>query len=735
MVQGNVSAPGGDPIAGAEVLHAATGTPLGVTDEVGSFRVEGPDPDAADFVLEFRHPGTIPVVRRVACDGSLNVRLAPRVFELETVTIRADRLDPAYEASSIREESLGGLVDLRDAEGGGVSLAQALQQLPGVGAIGRDGLTSAPTIRGMGRDRSLILVEGVRMSSDRGVGPTASFLDPFLLEEVSVVRGAAGVSYGSGAIGGVIATGLGAPGEELRGSLRVAGITNGAGRLVAGKVSGVELGPWFGTAGAFLRAHDDYEFPKAGSVAAGDATNSGFENAGGMFAAERDAAGGRLRVAALGTSAEEIGRPTTNSQRLDTIEVEEHWLGSVRWQRNETRRRTEFSAGYHLPRTINRTERFRDDGTASRTGRITNDSHDGSLSVLLERPHRSGSWLAGGDFFTRWGVNAVEVNRLDPGTPAETTESTQLVANARRADTGAFAGYKRTIHHLGEAIVAGRLDWVHRAADGQESTSELSPSVQAGLVRPINEQWAVTSALGRSFRAPRIQELYFEGDRPGGSRLANPDLKPETAWSLESGVRWARPPFAADANLWGILANDLIVQLPVDAAGDTLIHRNESQGRLVGTEIEVRWRPENGRSHASLGYAFIYGENEDGDPLPDIPSGEFRIAGETRVYGDDVRNAAVRLSMRAGGAKTPLGLGTEAKWWSGVLGASDLGGDEAPHPGFARWDAGVRVQWTPRASLDVSATNLFDSQYLDRPENDAFPQPGRSLRVELTLSS
>ncbi|HMB69954.1 MAG TPA: TonB-dependent receptor plug domain-containing protein, partial [bacterium] len=186
VVDGSVTGPAGTAVEGADVLHAATGARLAVTDASGAFHVEAPETGDGETVLEIRHPDMVPVVRRLPCGSRLTVRMRPLVYQLETVTVQARRLAPAYDGSAIVEETLEELVDLRDAEGGGATLAQAVQQLPGVGAVGRDGLTSAPTIRGMGRDRSLILLEGVRLSSDRGVGPTASFLDPFLLGDVSV---------------------------------------------------------------------------------------------------------------------------------------------------------------------------------------------------------------------------------------------------------------------------------------------------------------------------------------------------------------------------------------------------------------------------------------------------------------------------------------------------------------------------------------------------------------------
>jgi outer membrane receptor protein involved in Fe transport len=367
---------------------------------------------------------------------------------------------------------------------------------------------------------------------------------------------------------------------------------------------------------------------------------------------------------------------------------------------------------------------------------VTNDSHDFSVTALVERPlHEDdlGRWLAGADWFARVGVDAVETNRpfLAGSIPGLTT-TTDVVANASRHDLGAFLGWKRELRELGEFLVAARVDVASRGADGQPDADWVSPSFTAGLVLPVAERWAVTGQLNRSFRAPRIQELYFEGDRPGGSRLANPDLEPERAWSAELGGRFSTGPWSVDGALWGLLANDLIVQLPVDAAGDTLRHFNETEGRLAGVELAFRWKHPDDRARGSVEYAFIHGENEDGVPLPDIPPGEIRLAGEGRVWSfDDARDVRVRAALRAGAAKRPVPGGADERWYSKLLGPTDVGGDERGHPGFARFDLGVRLQPWDTTAIDVALVNLFDSAYTDRAEPDAYAQPGRSLRFEI----
>ena len=74
-----------------------------------------------------------------------------------------------------------------------------------------------PALRGLSSGRTLILIDGARVNSERRVGASATFLDPDILEGVEVARGPGSVAYGSDAFGGVIAatTRKVAPGAPL----------------------------------------------------------------------------------------------------------------------------------------------------------------------------------------------------------------------------------------------------------------------------------------------------------------------------------------------------------------------------------------------------------------------------------------------------------------------------------------------------------------------------------------
>ena len=85
-----------------------------------------------------------------------------------------------------------------------LNLTQAVENVAGVSSVS-EGQAAVPAIRGLARGRSLILLDGARVSSERRVGPSATYVDPFVLDGVEVARGPGSVAYGSDAFGGVIA--------------------------------------------------------------------------------------------------------------------------------------------------------------------------------------------------------------------------------------------------------------------------------------------------------------------------------------------------------------------------------------------------------------------------------------------------------------------------------------------------------------------------------------------------
>jgi iron complex outermembrane recepter protein len=124
--------------------------------------------------------------------------------------------------------------------GGSANLGEMLKKINGVTALNTGATISKPVIRGLTGDRVLVIQNGVRQESQAWGMDHAPEIDPLSAGKIAVIKGANGVKYGSGAIGGVI---LVEP-NPLRdsagmdGFVLLTGQSNGRGGAIAGMLQG-----------------------------------------------------------------------------------------------------------------------------------------------------------------------------------------------------------------------------------------------------------------------------------------------------------------------------------------------------------------------------------------------------------------------------------------------------------------------------------------------------------------
>ncbi|WP_373331114.1 TonB-dependent receptor plug domain-containing protein [Salmonirosea aquatica] len=152
-----------------------------------------------------------------------NFSLAEEEIHLEDVEITAHRTDAPV------TQPLATLTGSDLAQTRGQSLGESLQGITGITTLQTGSSIAKPVIHGMHSNRVLIMNNGVRQEGQQWGSEHAPEIDPFVATRLSVVKGAAGVRYGSDAIGGVI---LVEPEElpinkPLSGEVNAAGFSNG----------------------------------------------------------------------------------------------------------------------------------------------------------------------------------------------------------------------------------------------------------------------------------------------------------------------------------------------------------------------------------------------------------------------------------------------------------------------------------------------------------------------------
>jgi outer membrane receptor protein involved in Fe transport len=298
---------------------------------------------------------------------------------------------------------------------------------------------------------------------------------------------------------------------------------------------------------------------------------------------------------------------------------------------------------------------------------------------------------------------------------------------ATRLSAGAaFDGEWRAAEHVTLAA-SGRIDdWSNAASGGASSAAaggELRPTGHLGVELPFGP---ITFAAhgGATRRPPSFVELY--GDR--GAFIGDPNLLPESAWTIDAGARFSGRSGAASiaAELAGFAtwAQDLITFVPVGAYGRAEA-TNIGQARLLGVEADVR--AAIGPLEVRLAYTGLATENDSAcaamvgacvhPGLPGRPANDF--------VGDAIG--------RFGPASLRVGLDAV----SGMV-ADDAGSILVPPRVLT--SAGARVEALPGLRIAIDLRNLFDVRTatyagalgpVHEPIGDyyEYPLPGRTFLV------
>ncbi|MGB9589290.1 MAG: TonB-dependent receptor, partial [Candidatus Hydrothermia bacterium] len=197
-VRGTVVDTAGKPVPGAAVW--AEGGPGTYTMSDGSFKLNVPE---GVKTIRAKALGFTEATATVYPDEPAELVLTPKAITSREIVTTASARPVLLAETPVSVKSV------KDADmirvGGFPRVEEALKTVPSTYPIGSDPITQVVSVRGMARGRSILLLEGMRLVDDRDVGPTY-FVHPGLLSSTEVLLGPSSLLYGSGAIGGVVAS-------------------------------------------------------------------------------------------------------------------------------------------------------------------------------------------------------------------------------------------------------------------------------------------------------------------------------------------------------------------------------------------------------------------------------------------------------------------------------------------------------------------------------------------------
>jgi outer membrane receptor protein involved in Fe transport len=698
--EARVLRPDGTPLAGAEVtVLGRSGTAR--TDQQGRFWWQ-PDP-APPFEVLIALPGgrVMPPILVEWLPEAGALLLTVTSLE-ETVTVTAGGA-PGIEGSPASAAAVLPASEFRVRQP--ANLAQLLESVAGVSPVS-EGQAAVPAIRGLARGRTLVLIDGARVTSERRVGPSATYLDPVSLESVEVSRGPATVAYGSDAFGGVInaRTRAADPGSGFGGRF-----TGSLGDGIPDRRASLELRHGFAGGGVLAQGHwreaGDYRSPR------GEVFNSGFRDYGFRARGDRYLRNGALSLAWQGDMGRDVERPRDNSRSVRFYypsEDSHRVTASFETARSLGFNRLGAHAFLGTHAVLTDQDRAATPASPRSLERSDVSARDYHVRAFGQRGLGGARVEVGLDLNGRFGLEALELRRLyAPDGSLSHGEQVVSVENAHRMDAAVHGSAEgRLLRTL--AVSGGlRIDRVstrNRAGFfGDRASRHTAGSGFLALTAGPFGALTATVQLARGFRDPSLSDRYFRGPTGRGFITGNPDLDPETSFQLDSGLRLAKGPWRAELHAYQYRFHDLIERYETDT--DFFLFRNRGRARIRGLELELRSEPGAGWS-ASFSSHLIRGRALDGGgDLDDAPT--------------DTLTLELRKAFGARGF-------VQAR---GALYAADdrPGPTEQSRAGYAVLDLSGGCQIIAPLELRLLARNVLDQEYLVSPDARAVLAPGRSL--------
>jgi len=587
---GQVVDAGGQPIAGAEI--SILGRPgSAVTDADGRFSWT-PDPPVPFEILVVAPGGLFmkPQLVEALPGGGAAVVIIVEALVSERVTVSGAA--PDIEATPGAATTSLSQAEIQTRLPG--NLVQALENVPGVNQVS-EGQAAVPALRGLSSGRTLILIDGARVNSERRAGSSATFLDPDILEGVEVARGPGSVAYGSDAFGGVIAATTRKVAPNAPWGVRVSA-TLGTGvpeRRLGGDVS---KGTGRGSVliAAHLRDVNDWESPS------GPTLNSGYTDGGVLARVAHLAGGGYFSAGYQGDFGRDIERPRNNSSAVRFFyPTEDSHRFTAEYDRPDVGPFDEIGLHGFYGRYAQVTDqnRFATATTARSVERADISAHDFQFRGYARRPLGTARWEIGVDLNGRGGLRAldiVEAYALD-GALLRTTENVSI-DSARRVDSAAYTSLDAALTAWLSVAGGGRLDHVTTANSGgyfgDRSTGRTAGSGFVSMTAASTAGFSVTAQVARGFRDPVLSDRYFRGPSGRGFITGNPDLDPESSLQFDASVRYTSRQVRAAVYGYHYRIDDLVERY--QTTPDDFFFRNRGRARLRGVEVETQvelpWR-------------------------------------------------------------------------------------------------------------------------------------------------
>jgi len=522
------------------------------------------------------------------------------------------------------------------------TLGETLNGTPGVNSSFYGPNSSRPIIRGMDGDRVRIMQNGVgsldasALSPDHAVGA-----DPFIAEQIEVIRGPATVLYGAGAIGGVVnVIDHRIPKEPLDGVTGRGELRYGGAEREKGGVAVVDVGNGMIAihADAYQRKTEDLSIPGYAVTRRGEAdggervrkgrlVNSGAESNGGAFGASLTFDKGHIGVS-VSTAASKYGVPTGTSEltNIDMLSQRTELSSEVRELGTFVER-----IKFRMAHTDYQHTEFADKTAESR---YLNSGVEGTLEAAHQKI---------GDMS---GVVGFQFENTKLKTLGFGEHGHSLLPSTQTTRKGIYLYEELPLDRL-KLSAGGRIDKINIRSGGGGDDHDGEPhfgnpsskhfntaNLSGGALFKLDDNWSVGTNLTHTERAPTANELFVNGHHHATQlyEVGNQNLKKERSNGVDAQLRWKDAKNSFNVSAYYTRFQNFInlykTGILVDDEGEETVGAEEKQAIFRGDKVTFRGMEADGRFRIYEGSGdldltlrgdYVRATNSDtGNPVPRI---------------------------------------------------------------------------------------------------------------------
>ena len=452
------------------------------------------------------------------------------------------------------------------------TLGETVDSLPGVQSSNFGPGVGRPIIRGLDGARVAVLSGGLATQDVSTVSQDhAPAVEPFLADQIEVLKGPATLLYGSGAIGGVVNIVDGRIPERAgstpfsgRAEARYDSVNDGHTEML--RIDGGDES--FGLHADFVnRDNGDYDTPD------GVQANSYLETQSGAVGASLLGAWGFFGMSAARFE-DRYGNP---GEPGDAAAGEPGVFLDIEQNRYEAKGaiNAPFNGFSALRFSLANTDYEHTEFEGEEVGTLfVKDATEGRFELVHED---IGGW-----------VGAVGLQLTDAEFEAIGEEA--FVPRTKTRSSGLFVLERAQWDGL-QMDVGARIDRVNTDPDGAPERSFSPFSASLGLIWTLDERWDLRANLDRAQRAPAEEELFSNGPHVATAafEIGDANLREETANQVELGLHFHSERVNAKASAYYNRFDDFIYLVDTGLVEDDLPVRQWTQAdaRFRGFEGEV----------------------------------------------------------------------------------------------------------------------------------------------------